>query len=109
MQLQLDLGRRQPKGQRSLRLPTCSLVLDKAAPDRDNSPQLLREIREKTLLSRGTAQLQLRNIAGARQDFEAARDINPNDPVVYNSLALVSLAENKPADAITLLRNCAQG
>ena len=41
--------------------------LDKAAPDRDNSAQLLREIREKTYLSRGTAQLQLRNNAAARE------------------------------------------
>ncbi len=30
--------------------------LDKTAPDRDNSPQLLAEIREKTHLTRGTAQ-----------------------------------------------------
>ena len=74
--------------------------VEKAAPDRDNTAQLIREIREKTLLSRGTAHLQLRNNADARKDFEAARDTNPNDPVVYNSLALVSLSENKPADAI---------
>jgi tetratricopeptide (TPR) repeat protein len=74
--------------------------IDKTAPDRDNSAQLLREIREKALLTRGTAQLQLRNNADARKDFESARDTNPNDPVVYNSLALVSLAENKSADAV---------
>src|SRR5215213_9038211 len=36
--------------------------LDKAAPDRESSPQLLAELREKTHLSRGTAQLQLRNV-----------------------------------------------
>ena len=53
------------------------------------------------MLTRGTAQLQLRNNAAARADFEAARNVNPNDPVVYNSLALVSLAENKPADAVS--------
>ena len=74
--------------------------VEKAAPDRDNTAQLIREIREKTLLSRGTAHLQLRNNPDARKDFEAARDTNPNDPVVYNSLALISLAENKPADAV---------
>ena len=73
--------------------------LDKVAPDRENSAQLLREIREKTYLVRGTAQLQLKNIAAARKDYETARDVNPNDPNVYNSLAVVSLAENKPQDA----------
>ena len=75
--------------------------LDKTAPDRDNSPQLLAEIREKSYLSRGTAQLQLKNTAGARKDFEAARDIAPKDPVVYNSLALASISENKPQDAMS--------
>ena len=74
--------------------------LEKTAPDRDNSPQLLAEIREKTLLVRGTAQLQLKNNAAAREEFEAAKSIASYDPVVYNSLALVSLAEGKPEDAI---------
>ena len=75
--------------------------LDKTAPDRENSPLLLAEIREKTYLTRGNAQLQLRNVAAARQDFEAAKGIAANDPVIYNSLALASLAENKPQDAIS--------
>jgi tetratricopeptide (TPR) repeat protein len=75
--------------------------LDKAAPDRENSPQLLAEIREKAYLSRGSAQLQLRNVAAARKDFEIARQIGPYDPIVYNSLALASLAENKPEDAVS--------
>ena len=74
--------------------------LAKAAPDRDYSAQLLGEIREKAFLIRGTAQLQLKNNAEARKDFEAARDTNPNDPLVYNSLALISLADNKQPDAI---------
>lgn len=74
--------------------------LEKAAPDRDYSAQLLGEIREKAFLIRGTAQLQLKNNAEARKDFEAARDTNPNDPLVYNSLALISLADNKQPDAI---------
>ena len=67
---------------------------------RDNSAQLIREIHEKTFLSRGTAQLQLRNYDAARKDYEAARNVNPNDPLVYNSMALVSIAENKKDDAI---------
>jgi len=79
--------------------------VDKTAPDRDNSPQLLAEVREKALLTRGTAQLQLRNLGAARQDYDSARAIAPKDPIVYNSLALVSIAENKPQDAISSFEN----
>lgn len=99
MQIQLSLANGDLKSAIASATDLLARV-EKAAPDRDNTAQLIREIREKTLLSRGTAQLQSRNNAEARKDFEAARDTNPNDPVVYNSLALVSLAENKPADAI---------
>lgn len=74
--------------------------LSKTAPDRDNSPQLLAEIGEKAYLARGAAQLQQKNMAAARQDFEAARQISPSDPAIYNNLALVSLGENKPQDAM---------
>jgi tetratricopeptide (TPR) repeat protein len=75
--------------------------LDKTAPDRENSAQLLAEIREKAYLARGMAQLQSKNTAAARQDFETARQIAPRDPAIFNNLALVSFAENKPQDAIT--------
>jgi Tfp pilus assembly protein PilF len=74
--------------------------LDKTAPDRENSPQLLAEIRYKAYLARGMAQLQAKNTAAARQDFETAKQIAPRDPAVFNNLALVSFAENKPQDAI---------
>lgn len=99
MQIQLALAGGDQKGVTSQATDLLAR-LDKASPDSVNSAQLLREIREKAFLTRGTAQLQLRNHAEARKDYESARDTNPNDPVVYNSLALVSLAENKPADAI---------
>ena len=100
MQLQITLTTGDNKGATTLANELIAR-LDKTAPDRDNSPQLLSEIREKALLTRGTSQLQLRNAAGARKDFEAARDIAPQDPVVYNSLALVSIADNKVQDAIS--------
>lgn len=100
MQLQITLTSGDYKGATTLANDLLAR-LDKTAPDRDNSPQLLAEIREKTYLSRGSAQLQQKNTAGARSDFEAARQIAPKDPVAYNSLALVSIAENKPQDAIT--------
>jgi Tfp pilus assembly protein PilF len=60
--------------------------LNKTAPDNFNSPQLLAEIREKALIARGNAQMQLKNYAAARQDFESARDVAPSDPTPYNSL-----------------------
>lgn len=100
MQLQLTLGTGDYKNATLLSNDLLAR-LDKAAPDRDNSPQLLAQIREKTYLVRGTAQLQMKNVPAARQDFEAARSIAPSDPVVYNSLALASLADNNIQDAIT--------
>ena len=100
MQLQLTLTGGDQKAA-STQATELLARIEKAPPDRENSAQMLAEIRERTLLARGTAQLQLKNNAAARADFEAARNANPNDPVVYNSLALISLAENKPADAIS--------
>ena len=104
MQLQITLTGGDPKGAAALATDLLSR-LDKTAPDRENSPQLLAEIRERTHLTRGAAQLQLKNIAGARQDFEIAKQIAPQDPIVYNSLALVSLSENKTQDAISFFEN----
>ena len=100
MQLQIDVASGDYKG--AIPLANDLLArLDKTVPDREMSSQLLGQIRERTYLSRGGAQLQLKDLAAARQDFETAKQIAPYDPVVYNSLALVSLAENKPQDAIT--------
>jgi len=79
--------------------------VEKTAPDRENSPQLLAEVREKALLVRGTAQLQLKNLGAARQDYELAKGIAERDPIVHNSLALVALAENKQQDAISSFEN----
>ena len=104
MQLQITRTSGDQKGALAMATDLLSR-LDKTAPDRENSPQLLAEIREKTLLTRGSAQLQLRNFAAARQDFEIAKQIAPQDPLVYNSLALVSFAENKPQDAIGFFEN----
>lgn len=104
MQLQLTLGTGDYKGAMALANDLFTR-LDKTAPDRENSPQLMAEIREKAHLTRGIAQLQLKNLAGARQDFENARSIKPYDPVVYNSLALVSLSENNPQEATALFES----
>ena len=77
----------------------------KTAPDRENSPGLLAELAEKGYLARGTAQAQLKNFDAARQDFEAARQIAPNDPNVYNSLAALSITENKLDEAVPSYEN----
>jgi tetratricopeptide (TPR) repeat protein len=79
--------------------------LSRTAPDRENSPQLLAELTEKAHLARGAAQLQMKNFPAARADFEAARQIAPGDPTVYNNLALVALAENKRDEALASFEN----
>jgi tetratricopeptide (TPR) repeat protein len=104
MQLQITLTSGDTKGATTLANDLLAR-LDKTAPDRENSPQLLAEIREKAYLTRGAAQLQLKNTAGARSDFESAKQIAPQDPIVYNSLALVAVAENKSQDAISAFEN----
>jgi tetratricopeptide (TPR) repeat protein len=104
MQLQITLTSGDTKGATTLANDLLAR-LDKTAPDRENSPQLLAEIREKAYLTRGAAQLQMKNTAGARSDFEAAKQIVPQDPIVHNSLALVAVAENKPQDAISAFEN----
>ena len=99
MQVQLRIAAGDPKGALSL----ASDLLDrlgKTAPDRENSPQLLEGIRVKTYLARGSAQTQLRNLAAARQDFEAARQVAPNETDIYNNLAAISRLENKLDEAV---------
>ncbi len=99
MQVQISLASGDPRTASSNATDLLNR-LDKMAPDNENSPQMLVEIREKTYLARGAAQIQLANLAAARKDFEAARDNAPNDPNVYNNLALVAFNENKADEAI---------
>lgn len=104
MKVQMTLASGDPKNATILATELLN-NLSKAVPDRENSAQLLAELRQKTYLARGTAQLRLSNLPAARQDFEAARDASPGDPVGYNSLALVSIAEKKPDDAVASWEN----
>lgn len=107
MQLQLTLFGGDATAQKSAISLATDLLnrVSKTAPDRENSPQVLGEIAEKTYIARGTAQLQLKNLPAARQDFEEARKIWPNDPTIYNNLALVALEENKTDEAIASFDN----
>ena len=70
-----------------------------------NSAQLLAELKQKTLLARGTAQMQLGNVPAAKADFEAARDVTATDPTPYNSLAMVAVNENKRDEALANWEN----
>jgi tetratricopeptide (TPR) repeat protein len=76
--------------------------LDKAAPGPDMSPQMLSELRVRTLSVRGMAQLQMGKTKQARDDLTAARDLQPSSPSSYNNLALVALAENNVDEATAL-------
>lgn len=98
MQVQITLATKDYRGALSL----SSQLLDrlaKMAPDAESSPQMISEVRAKTLMARGTAQAQLGNYQVARQDFNAAREISPSDTSVYINLAALSLAEKKPDEA----------
>jgi tetratricopeptide (TPR) repeat protein len=104
MQVQINLAQGDAKGAQRL---SSELIarLNQTAPDRLSSPQMLAEIRAKVYLSRGSAQLDLGNAAGARQDFMMARDAAPRDTFPYISLAGVALAENKMDEAAGFYEN----
>jgi tetratricopeptide (TPR) repeat protein len=104
MQVQIDLAQGDAKGAQRLSSELIDRI-NQTAPDRQSSPQMLAEIRAKAYLSRGSAELDLDNTAGARQDFMMARDIAPRDTFPYISLAGVALAENKMDEAAGFYEN----
>lgn len=79
--------------------------LSKTAPDAETSPQLLAGIASKTYIARGNARVQAGDNAGARQDYTAARDLAPKDTDAYVNLAVVSLLDQKPDEAIGFYEN----
>jgi tetratricopeptide (TPR) repeat protein len=104
LQVQINVTGGDPKA--ALRQATD--LLDRAgktAPDRDNTPQMIAEIRARTYVARAIAQGQLHNFPAARADLLAAREIAPNQPDIYNNLAGLSLAEEKPEDALAAYEN----
>jgi len=104
MQVQINLASGDPKG--ALRLSTELLDrLSKTGPDRDNSPQMLGEMRVRTLLARGAAQAQLGNTAGAREDFIKAREIAPRNTDIVVNLATLAASENKREEAVAFYEN----
>jgi tetratricopeptide (TPR) repeat protein len=104
MQAQISLASGDAKA--AQRLSSELLVrIDQTAPDRQNTPQMLSEIRSKTHLARGTAELEQGNLVAARKDFMLARDTAPNDTYPYITLAAVALAENKTDEAAGFYEN----
>jgi tetratricopeptide (TPR) repeat protein len=79
--------------------------LEQTAPDRQNSPQMLAELRAKAFLARGSAELKQGSTAAARKDFLMARDAAPSDTYAHITLASVALAENKTDEAVGFYEN----
>jgi tetratricopeptide (TPR) repeat protein len=104
MQVQIELAQGDSKG--AMRLSS-ELIdrLNQSAPDRQNSPQLLAELRAKAYLSRGSAALDQGNSESARKDFMMARDAAPRDTFPFINLAGVALAENKLDEAAGFYEN----
>jgi tetratricopeptide (TPR) repeat protein len=101
MQIQIALATGDAKGTVGLSADLLDR-LGKIAPDRENSPEMLAEVKEKALIARGAAYARLGNGAAAREDFTAARDLAPNSADGYINLAAMAVAENKPDEAIAL-------
>lgn len=76
--------------------------LSKAAPGSELTPQLIDELRAKSFSARGSANLQLGDLAAARADMEAARAAAPNTPVSYTNLASVAAAERNADEALRM-------
>jgi tetratricopeptide (TPR) repeat protein len=104
MQAQISLASGEAKAAQHL---SSELIdrLSQTAPDRQNSPQMLEEIRAKAYLARGSAELEQRNTAAARKDFMMARDTAPRDTYPYISLAGVAIAEGKTDEAVGYYEN----
>lgn len=98
MQVQIALATADYKGALSLSSQLLER-LAKMAPDSETSPQMISDVRAKTLMARGAAQARLGNFQMAHQDLNAAREISPNDTAVYINLAALSLTEKKPDEA----------
>jgi tetratricopeptide (TPR) repeat protein len=104
MQAQINLASGDSKSAQRL---SSELIerLAQTAPDRQNSPQMLAEIRAKAFLARGAAELDQRNTKAARQDFMMARDAAPGDTYPHISLAGVALAEGNADEAAAFYEN----
>lgn len=104
LQVQITQSQGDAKGAQRLASELIDRI-NQTAPDRQNSPQMLAEIRTKAYLARGAAALEQSNTVNARKDFILAHDAAPRDSYPYVSLAGVALAENKPDEAAGFYEN----
>ena len=104
MQVQITMAQGDAKGAQRLSSELIDRI-NQTAPDRQNSPQMLAEIRTKAYLVRGAAALEQANTVNARKDFMLAHDAAPQDSYPYISLAGVALAEKKTAEAAAFYEN----
>ncbi|HEU4594013.1 MAG TPA: tetratricopeptide repeat protein, partial [Pyrinomonadaceae bacterium] len=82
--------------------------LSKTAPNGEQTPQLLADVRTNALLLRGKANLSLRQFSEARADMDAARVASPNSPLPYVNLADLAGAEGKAEEAWQQLERALQ-
>jgi tetratricopeptide (TPR) repeat protein len=73
--------------------------LGKTVPDAENPPQLLSELRVKTLTTRGLAYLSINDLKSARADFQIAKEMAPGSIASYVNLATVSVKEGNLNEA----------
>ncbi|HEX8163290.1 MAG TPA: tetratricopeptide repeat protein [Pyrinomonadaceae bacterium] len=71
-----------------------------ATADGRVTPAMMNELRAKALTARGSAQAQLKNLAAARADFTAARDLLPNSPASHTNLGAIAANEGKRDEAM---------
>jgi tetratricopeptide (TPR) repeat protein len=99
MQMQISLVAGDPRT--TIRMANEFLdVLNKTPADRENTPQLLADLRQKTYITRGAANVELQKFADARKDFSTVTEMSPDNSEAYNNLAVLSLAEKKPDEAV---------
>jgi tetratricopeptide (TPR) repeat protein len=107
MQIQVNLAAGDPRTALNLSRQLLDR-LAKAAPDRETSPQMLAELRFKTLIAHGSSALQLRDTKTARLDFQAAHDVSPNSTEPFIDLAGVALTEGKADEAVSFYNSALQ-
>lgn len=74
--------------------------LGEVAPDSEQTPQIVADVRTNAHVLRGKANLRLKQTGAARADFEAARNVSPNSPVPHVNLADAAFEEGKREEAM---------
>lgn len=73
--------------------------ISETAPSGEQTPQLLADVKAKTLMLRAKTHLVQKQYAAARSDIEQARALAPNSPLPHVNLADVAFNEGKREEA----------